>query len=119
MRLSLATSSALLLAVLTATSAEAGRRRHAAPEGAYVIAESHYGNGTVTGAVRETDLGPQVQLPGGHWEYCRRSCEETLRVQSIDFNQGDDIHLGKGTLGNECGIFGCIRIGVGRHGLGY
>ncbi|MEQ1719140.1 MAG: hypothetical protein ABL907_24675, partial [Hyphomicrobium sp.] len=84
-----------------------------ASEGDVVIAESRFGNGSVTGPVRMTDLGPQVRLPGGHWEYCRRSCSETLRVQSIDFNQGDDIHLGKGTIGNECGVFGCLDIGVG------
>lgn len=98
--------------VLCAASAEAGRR--AGPGEGYVTAESRFGHGSVTGAVRHTNLGPQVQLPGGHWEYCRRSCAETLRVQSIDFGEGDDIHLGKGTLGNECGIFGCLEVGIGR-----
>jgi hypothetical protein len=100
--------------LLSAIPAEAGRRHE--PAGDYVVAESRFGHGTVTGAVRNTDLGPQVQLPGGHWEYCRRSCSETLRVQSIDFNEGDDIHIGKGTLGNECGIFGCLEVGIGRRG---
>ena len=107
MRFALSLTSALLLAVVSfaaANDANARPRRYSAPQGDYVIAESHFGNGSVTGAVRPTSLGPQVQLPGGHWEYCRRSCSETLRVQSIDFNQGDDIHLGKGTIGNECGI---------------
>lgn len=101
---------------VAALPADARPRRGPAYESDYVTAESRFGNGTVSGAVRMTELGPQVQLPGGHWEYCRRSCSETLRVQSIDFHEGDDVHLGKGTLGNECGIFGCLDIGIGhRH----
>ena len=109
------------LAVLTAlpfvaTSADARHRRHQQQAGDYVIAESRHNNGQVSGAVRGTDLGAQVQLPTGRWVYCRRSCSETLRVESIDFNQGDDIYLGKGTIGNECGIFGCLDIGLGRQG---
>ena len=113
---------ALLLPAFSFTSvsnANARQRQAPAHGGDYVVAESHFGNGSVTGAVRPTSLGPQVQLPGGHWEYCRRSCEETLRVQSIDFNQGDDIHLGKGTLGNECGIFGCLEVGIGHRRRAY
>ncbi len=100
-------------------SAAARSRRAPAFDGGYVVVESRYGNGSVTGAVRETSVGPQVQLPGGHWEYCRRSCSETLRVQSVDFNQGDDVHLGKGTLGNECGIFGCLEVGIGHRRRAY
>jgi len=38
----------------------------------YVVARSRFGNGSVSGPVRMTDLGPQVRLPGGTWEYCRR-----------------------------------------------
>ena len=53
--------------------------------GAYVVAESYYGNARVTGAVRQTSLGPQVQLPGGSWVYCRTSCADTLRVETVDF----------------------------------
>ena len=115
MRFALSLMSALMLAAVSFAAAgdAQARARHAqALSGDYAVAESHFGNGSVTGAVRSTSLGPQVQLPGGHWEYCRRSCAETLRVQSIDFNQGDDIHLGKGTIGNECGIFGCLEVGV-------
>lgn len=108
-----ATAVTLAGAFATATSAEARPRRVGPPDG-YVTAESRFGKGSVTGAVRMTNLGPQVQLPGGHWEYCRRSCSETLRVQSIDFSEGDNIHLGRGTLGNECGIFGCLDFGIGR-----
>lgn len=96
---------------MTTSPADAGRRRAENLSEGYVVAYSRFGNGSITGAVRNTDLGPQVRLPSGHWEYCRRSCSETLRVQSIDFHQGDDVYLGKGTLGNECGIFGCLDIG--------
>lgn len=94
------------------------RKRRAYSEDGYVTAESRFGNGSVTGAVRATDLGPQVQLPSGHWEYCRRSCSETLRVESIDFNADPDRtrFVGPGGLANECGIFGCLDIGVGHRG---
>ncbi len=99
---------------LIATSADARQRRSQQPAGDYVVAESRHNNGQVTGAVRGTDLGPQVQLPTGRWVYCRRSCSETLRVETIDLNEGDNIYLGRGTLGNECGIFGCLDVGIGR-----
>lgn len=104
--------SAVILAAALAGSgfAEAGHRRAAGP-GDTVIAESRFGNGSVTGAVRNTDLGPQVQLPNGHWEYCRRSCSETLRVETVDFAEKNAQTLGGGGIANECGIFGCIEIG--------
>jgi hypothetical protein len=51
----------------------------------YVVAKSAFGNKTVKGAVRPTHLGYQVQLPGGTWIYCRMSCTETLRVETVDF----------------------------------
>ena len=113
--LALAALSFSISALAAANMAEAGRKPRAYDEGAdYVVAESRHGNGTVRGAVRMTELGPQVQLPGGHWEYCRRSCSETLRVQSVDFNNPNDVDFGgKGTIGNECGIFGCLDIGFG------
>lgn len=101
----------LLVASISAGPANAGHRR-SAPTGDYVIAESRFGNGTVTGAVRNTDLGPQVQLPGGTWQYCRRSCSETLRVETVDLNENHAEVLGRGGLHNECGIFGCLDLGV-------
>lgn len=53
--------------------------------GGYAVAKSLYGNQTVRGPVRQTSLGLQVKLPGGSWVYCRRSCSETLRVETVDF----------------------------------
>ena len=96
-------------------NAEARRDRRAYDDAVdTVVAESRFGNGSVQGAVRMTELGPQVQLPGGRWEYCRRSCSETLRVETIDFNENHAQHIGGGGIGNECGIFGCLDIGIGR-----
>lgn len=92
---------------LMASMATAGFRRPA-PEDlsrGYVVAESRYGNGTVSGPVRIRRLGPQVQLPGGTWEYCRRSCSETLRVESIDFWDSRQ----DGMVADECGVFGCLE----------
>jgi len=51
----------------------------------YVVAESRFGWGSIRGAVRQTSLGRQVQLPGGAWTYCERSCSETLRARTVDF----------------------------------
>ncbi len=111
MRILLAVSIALM-SLSMAETADAGRRR-AVQDGDTVVAYSRHGRGQVTGAVRNTRLGPQVQLPSGHWEYCRRSCSETLRVESIDFsiNNQDSLFVGGGGLANECGIFGCLDIG--------
>lgn len=97
-------------ALVAATTVDAGTRRPA-PEG-YVLAESRHGNGSVTGAVREGRRGGlEVQLPGGSWVGCRRSCSETLRVSTVDFWETQGSMVGAGTLQNECGVFGCLEIG--------
>jgi hypothetical protein len=77
----------------------------------YVVAHSRHGNGSVSGPVRVARLGPQVRLPGGTWEYCRRSCSETLRVETVDFWEGRN--SGSSGLAQECGIFGCLGIHLG------
>ncbi|MEQ8825460.1 MAG: hypothetical protein RIC14_13910 [Filomicrobium sp.] len=97
----------VMLTVGVLSPAEAGWRRQ--PEDlsrGYVVAESRYGNGTVSGPVRMRRLGPQVRLPGGTWQWCRRTCAETLRVESIDFWDSRQ----DGVLTDECGIFGCLEI---------
>jgi hypothetical protein len=76
--------------------------------GDFVIANSRFGNGSIRGAVRHSLLGWEVQLPGGNWAYCRRSCSETLRVETIDFFNANA--AGSGQLTNECGIFGCLDL---------
>ncbi|MCB1503685.1 MAG: hypothetical protein KDJ47_01800 [Hyphomicrobiaceae bacterium] len=80
-------------------------------EEGHVVAQSRFGNGSVSGPVRMTRVGPQVRLPGGTWEYCRRSCSETLRVETVDRWEGP---LNGNGLTQECGIFGCLSIGLGR-----
>lgn len=74
----------------------------------FVVAESRFGNGTVSGPVRQTSVGWQVRLPGGTWVHCRRSCSETLRVETVDFWQANG--AGSGQITNECGIFGCLEL---------
>lgn len=93
----------------TAEAGRFGRLQEDLSEG-YVVAESKFGNGSVSGPVRPTRLGPQVQLPGGTWEYCRRSCSETLRVETVDFWEGRD--SGQQGLAQECGLL-CLEFGVG------
>lgn len=51
----------------------------------YVVAESQWGHGTVSGPVRRGPRGWQVRLPGGTWINCVRSCTQTLRQQTVDF----------------------------------
>jgi hypothetical protein len=74
---------ALAVAAITTAPANAG-------EYGYVTARSEFGNGTVSGRVRHTRLGYQVQLPGGSWIYCSKSCSETLRVKTVDFWYSDE-----------------------------
>lgn len=99
--------------LFTATADARGRNRdYITPDG-YVTAESRFGNGVVSGPVRASRTGPEVRLPGGSWVACRRSCTETLRVQTVDFYETDGMR-GYGTADNECGVFGCLDVGVPR-----
>jgi hypothetical protein len=87
------TASTALAGLLLATaslSAEAQGYRYGPSRGDYVVAESHFGKGTVSGPVRPGRHGLEVRLPGGTWIDCGRSCSDTLRRQSVDFweNQG-------------------------------
>lgn len=118
-RFAIATFAALAATLVVVPAADAGGRHlrisrdigyNGLAEG-YVVAHSRHGNGSVSGAVRETRLGPQVRLPGGTWEYCRRSCSETLRVETVDFWEGRN--SGSSGLAQECGIFGCLGIHLG------
>jgi hypothetical protein len=93
---------------IAASPAEAGSRYRAGPIIGYVTAHSHYGNGSVRGPVRDTRVGRQVRLPHGTWVYCRTSCSETLRVQTVDIFGDGQTFAGYGTLQNECGVFGCL-----------
>ena len=83
-------AAALVLAVIvTAPSADAQSRRGQAGSGqGYVTAESRYGSQTITAPVRYGTHGRlEVQLPGGTWIECGRSCGDTLRRETIDFWQ--------------------------------
>ncbi len=81
------------------------------PDG-YVIAKSRFGNGVIKARVQNSTIGWKVQLPGGRWVFCRRSCSETLRVETIDFFQSNA--AGSGQITNECGIFGCLDLKYAR-----
>jgi hypothetical protein len=103
---------ALLLTVTMISASDAGfrRLRSSYVPGEVITAQSHHGNGIISSVVRPARYGWQVQLPGGAWTDCRRSCEETLRVETVDLTADDDHALkGYGTLSRECGVFGCLR----------
>jgi hypothetical protein len=101
----------LLLGFTMASPSDAFRRlRSSYTPGEVIVAHSHYGNGAISSVVRPGRYGWQVRLPGGAWTDCRRSCEETLRVQTVDLTPNDDHEMkGYGTLSRECGIFGCLH----------
>jgi hypothetical protein len=81
---------------------------HSAESEGYVDAVSRFGNGAIRAPVRQDSHGWAVQLPGGRWIYCRRSCSETLRVETVDFFEANE--AGNGQITNECGIFGCLDL---------
>lgn len=94
----------------TVEAASAGRNAVGPVQG-YVVAYSHDGNGSIKAPWRDTARGRQVRLPGGTWVYCRTSCSETLRVQTIDIwaNVNSGSLIGAGTIQNECGVLGCLH----------
>jgi hypothetical protein len=90
----------VLTASLTVPAADARTKRRAEePPAGFVTAESRYSSQTITAPVRISASGRrEVQLPGGTWIECRRTCADTLRQETIDFwhirnnpyNAGDD-----------------------------
>lgn len=107
--LALALFGAAPLCLAASLPADAGGRfLRRPPEGDVAIAVSRYGNGSVTGPVRTTRTGYEVRKPNGTWIACRRSCAETLRVETVDFYENEGSLVGYGTAANECGIFGCL-----------
>lgn len=104
---------AALTALLPAAASEAGfkRLRSDYEPGEVVVAKSRHGNGTVTGIVRPARYGWEVRLPHGTWVSCRRSCEESLRVQTVDMFENQGELYGYGTVQNECGLLRCWSLG--------
>jgi hypothetical protein len=72
----------------------------AAGESGKVTACSRFGNGCITAQVRQTPKGPQYRNTAGDWVWCGYSCEETLRVRTVDFwdQQGGLTGEGEGRL---------------------
>lgn len=109
----LAAAVALALSGLcpAADQAAAGTRYGHGPILGYVTAHSIDGNGSIRAPYRSTPVGYQVRLPGGTWVYCRTSCAETLRVQTVDIwaNVNNGTIIGAGTIQNECGVLGCLK----------
>lgn len=100
-RLALMVSAALVVVAGPAAAYE--------PAG-YVTAQSESGQETVSGPVRMTAKGPQVRLPGGTWIYCRKSCSETLRLETVDFWQSEASGNRNATTHGP-GLFGKLEFG--------
>lgn len=87
-----AAAAAVGLVVLVAFAGPAGSQGYSGPGKhyggqRYVVAESQWGNGTVSGPIRPSRHGWQVRMPRGTWIDCVRSCSETLRRATVDFWQ--------------------------------
>lgn len=107
----LAITTSMASGLIASNDADAWQRRsYSYEEGAVIVAHSRYLNGSISAPVRSAKYGWEVRLPGGTWVSCRRSCEETLRVETVDLNENQDELIGRGTLLNECGVFGCLDI---------
>lgn len=105
---------ALTTAAASAAPALAWRGADHYQDGMTIEAVSRHGNGRQLGVVRAARYGWEVRLPRGTWVGCRTSCEETLRVETVDLFERQDGTAGYGDLQNECGIFGCLDIGYPR-----
>ena len=77
----------LLLTTALPATAQYYRPQHGGYGGGprYVMAESQFGNGSVSGAVRHGRNGLEVRLPRGTWIECVRTCSDTLRRATVDF----------------------------------
>lgn len=94
-----------LVALVTAQAASAMPASATEAPGGMAVAESQFGNGTISGPIRKGSRGKlEVRLPSGTWIQCRSSCSETLRVETIDFWQA------QAKMTNECGLLGCVRL---------
>jgi hypothetical protein len=95
---SLSLAAALAVAAV-ATLPPADARPRRGSEG-YVTAESRYSAQTITAPVRVGSHGRlEVQLPGGTWIECGRSCRDTLRRETIDFWHSRNTGFGGGDDG--------------------
>jgi hypothetical protein len=91
--------------------AAAGTRYGHGPILGTITAHSHFGNGSVSAPYRKTPVGYQIRLPHGTWVYCRTSCRETLRVETVDIWSAvldNGSLIGAGTMQAECGVLGCL-----------
>jgi hypothetical protein len=94
-----------------AGGAAAGTRYGHGPILGTITAHSHFGNGSVSAPYRNTPVGYQIRLPHGTWVYCRTTCRETLRVETVDIWSAvldNGSMIGAGTMQAECGVLGCL-----------
>ena len=68
------------------TTAEAGKRQKSG-----VAVCSWYGNGCTRAPIRRGRFGPEMRLKGGTWTDCRGDCRETLREETVDFWETQNI----------------------------
>ena len=98
--LALTATLALAAGMFAQTVGAEARRGNYGPGEGYVTAESRYGPQTITAPVRYGSRGRlEVQLPGGTWIECGRSCRDTLRRETVDFWQSRASGFGGGPDG--------------------
>lgn len=107
MHRALSAATLCLVASTSLAAAQSHHRKYYAPQGDYVVAESHFGKGTVSGPVRPGRHGWEVRLPGGTWIDCGRSCSDALRRATVDFWENN------GPQSRESGSPGYFRFRFG------
>ncbi len=81
----LALAAAVTVGDASLQTADAAKRDRGDGAG-YVVARSHFGNGTLRAPVRRSGRGYyEVRMPGGTWISCKGDCAETLREETLDF----------------------------------
>lgn len=112
-RLYAAAWSASLIAIAFVVSTGVQAQRYEYEPVGYVTAQSDFGTETVTGAVRRQPRGLQVQMPGGTWIWCKKSCKETLRLATVDFWHSEEGRGRDGATSHGEGLFGKLQWGWG------
>lgn len=69
-------------ALMAASSAEAADKRQRTST---ITACSNFGKGCISGPTRPARFGLEVRMPGGTWIACTTSCQDALRVATVDF----------------------------------
>lgn len=78
----IAVSLLTVTACMATSSVEAAAKRQGTSS---ITACSNFGKGCISGPTRPARFGLEVRMPGGTWIACTSSCQDALRVATVDF----------------------------------